>query len=200
MNRIVKFFCDIFNRFWVHWSNLRFRKSCRFDNSLDDEDVVLNWDHINSLVNRLYDNFKYKKDSIDQLGDAVIPPSEAYRKYRMAKLFDTKHFKDDCDGFHSLVYHCLKNSGIKCYLLCVNAKGCGHCVCVFKYKDVWHVCDYTTFIGLEVHLKDAIKHYNSYFEDCYSGGKKVFYNCLLKYDYKKGKFKFLNYYKTLKAD
>ena len=200
MNRFVKFFCDISNSFWVHWSNFRFRKSCRFDTTLLFEDEIHSFSDISPLIKKLYSEFKYKKDGITQLGDAVLPPSEAYRRYTVDKVMTNKYYKEDCDGFHSLVYHCFKNSNLQCYLLTVNAKGCGHCVLVFRYDSVWYVVDYDTLVGVEPNLKSVIEHYNNYFKDCYSDGNKVFYNSLLKYDYKKGKFKMLNYYKTLKAN
>jgi hypothetical protein len=74
----------------------------------------------------LYAKFDYTKDGIDQLGDSITPPPQNYAHY----LQDT--VKDDCDGFHSLMYHCVKKSGIECYLLSVVSNDGGHCVLVFN--------------------------------------------------------------------
>lgn len=59
-----------------------------------------------------------------------MPPPQVYRDY-MGGLV-----KDDCDGFHSLVLHCLRVNGVRCYLLAVEARGAGHCVLLMQYNQL----------------------------------------------------------------
>ena len=193
-NKCSKFFLDIINRIWVHWSNLRYRRCVRHSTDIHVSDKVYSIEDIKIKVNMLYEEFKYTKDGIKELGDAVLPPCEAYSRYLKGT------FKDDCDGFHSLVYHCLSNSGVTCYLLTViTGLSKNHCVLVFNFKNKWYVNDYTSVYGGYDSLEKAIEDYNSTYSIHYRA-KKVKYNCFLRYDYLKGKFKFINAYELLNKD
>ena len=193
MKAIINFFVQIAYHWWIFWSNIRFRKAERFNNTILPEDYVSNLDQINRLTKKLYSHFDYTPDGIDQLFDAIIPPSHAYQNYLLDKL------KDDCDGFHSLLLQCLRASQIECYLLAVNARGSGHCVLVFYLDSKWHVNDYTTIYDGYDKLQDAINAYNEKFVEIYSGAKsKVFGNTLIDYNFKKGKFKLLGIKKAEK--
>lgn len=59
----------------------------------------------------------------------MCPPPYNYERYLKGVL------KDDCDGFHALVYHCLFNCDINCCLLAVESPKGSHCVLLFKYGD-----------------------------------------------------------------
>lgn len=193
MKKIINFFVQIAYHWWIFWSNIRFRKVERFNNTILPEDYVSNLDKINILTKKLYSHFDYTPDGIDQLFDAIIPPPQAYQKYLLDKL------KDDCDGFHSLLLQCLRASQIECYLLAVNAIGSGHCVLVFYLDGKWHVNDYTTIYDGYDKLQDAINAYNEKFVKIYSGAKsKVFGNTIIDYNFKKGKFKLLSIKKAEK--
>lgn len=180
---MFKYFGDLFTLIWCWWSNIRFKKSERFNTSILDIDKVSNLNEIKNLVKKLYNSFIWTADDITQLGDAVTPPPETYKQYLEHPL------KDDCDGFHSLVYHCLYCSNIECYLLTVNpAKmGDGHCILVFKLNDRWHINDYNIIYNGFSTIEDAIKNYNEKYPSIYKT-KEVVYNGLVKYDYKEGKF------------
>lgn len=192
-NKYYKFFSDIAYRIWVHWSNFRYRKCIRYVTTTRECEKVYSEEDIRKAVKIWYNNFQYTKDGIKELGDAIIPPSEAYYKYTQGL------FKDDCDGFHSLVYHCLNASKLSCYLLCakINSKY-GHCVLVFNFNNRWYVCDYDSIYGYYNSLNQAVYRYNEiYSENCGLDTNEVKYNCFLKYDYEKGKFKFVNAYELL---
>lgn len=184
---MFKYFGPLFTYLWCLWSNIRFKNVERFDTKLLEIDRVASLNDIKTLVKRLYSCFIWTADGIDQLGDAVTPPPQNYKTYMNRPL------KDDCDGFHSLVYHCLYNSGIECYLLAVNpAKmGQGHCVLVFKLNDRWYVNDYSKVYNGFTNLKDAIKNYNESYPIRYNT-EKVVYNGLIKYSYDSGKFSLQN--------
>ena len=186
MKGIVKLFGDIITSLWCMWSNYRFKNVERFSKELQKIDKVVTLRDIKELVNRLYGCFVWTADGIDQLGDAITPPPQCYSTYL------EKPLHDDCDGFHSLVYHCLYNSGIECYLLTANPLGEGHCVLTFKLKDLWYVVDYNDVYGEFHSLQDAIDRYNKEFVIVYKS-KPPIYNGLVEYDYKDGKFKRVNF-------
>lgn len=178
-----KFIWNILTSIWCWWSNIRFKNSERFSTFVNDIDIVSNLTEIKNLVSRLYNCFIWTADGIDQLGDAITPPPQNYKTYL------EKPLKDDCDGFHSLVYHCLYNSGIECYLLTVNPAKMnqGHCILVFKLNDRWYVNDYKKVYNGFTNLQDAIDKYNSIYPERYKT-EPVAYNGLVKYSYEEGKF------------
>ena len=182
-NKFYKFFGDIAMLWWCFWSNIRFRKAIRNNYGIIIEDKVNNLNEIKALVKRLYKKFKWTADGPDQLWDAITPPSQTYNHYLAGEL------KDDCDGFHSLVYYCLYNNEIECYLLTANAAkfSDGHCILLFKYNGKWRVNDYTrVYNGFDTPV-EAIENYNEIFPEMYDT-KEVVYNGLISYDFNKGKF------------
>lgn len=182
MNKFIEFFGNITVDWWCFWSNARFKDAEHFNKEVDIEDSVYNFYDIQQLVRKLYANFEWTADDITELWDAMTPPPENYKIWKQEKL------KDDCDGFHSLVYHCLKNSGLDCYLFCVNAIGGGHCVLLFKYNDKWYVNDYTKiYEGFKLPIA-AIEDYAAKYKDKYKLKSDVFFYGVVKYDYEDGKF------------
>lgn len=166
---------------WTGWSNFRFRKALK-DNVLLDEDKVKNCAEIRRLLLRLYDKFNYTDDGVDQLFDAVTPPPQNYQYYLDGEV------KDDCDGFHSLLYHCLAKSGIECYLLTVHPTKItsSHCVLLLKLNGLYRVIDYRTIYTGSSTAEEAIATYNEVYPKKY-GTPEVIYNSTIKYDYDKGK-------------
>lgn len=185
MKVLVKLFGDIITSIWCMWSNYRFKNVERFSKELEEDDRVSTYKDIQELVIKLYGCFIWTADGIDQLGDAITPPPQNYKTYLERPL------KDDCDGFHSLVYHCLYNSGIKCYLLTANPIGEGHCVLAFTLNDLWYVIDYNKIYGGYTKLQDAINRYNKEFMIVYKA-KEPIYNGLVEYNYEDGKFRRVN--------
>ena len=123
---LLKTFSPLANEFWWPiWSNIRWRKAIK-DCEILEEDKVNTVTEIRRLAKKLYAKFEYTKDGVDQLGDAITPPAQNYSYYLTGSV------KDDCDGFHSLVYHCVSKSNIRCYLLSVVSNEGGHCVFLFN--------------------------------------------------------------------
>lgn len=180
---LIKLIGNIIINWWCWWSNYRFRGTRRLDKYVQDCDKVSDLNSIKQLVKRLFAKFEWTADGIDQLGDAVTPPPENYNKYLNAPL------RDDCDGFHSLVYHCLKNSGIECYLMTVNPlRGGGHCVLIFNLWGKWYVNDYNQVYMGHVNPQDSVNDYNKMYTLYYKTGEVV-YNGFVSYDYTEGKFR-----------
>lgn len=181
------FYHLIAKRWWVFWSNFRFRKAVRENIEILEEDKARTISEIKSLVKKLYKKFTWTKDGIDQLGDAVTPPPQNYKHYLNGEL------KDDCDGFHSLVYHCLHNSGIECYLLSVIALNSGHCVLLMKLNNKWRVIDYTDVYNGYDTPQEAIESYNKEYVALYTKAEsEVYANSLTRYNYEIGKFKLVD--------
>lgn len=181
--KIIKLGCYIANKFWwIPWSNFRFRKEERHSIEVWKCHSITTMNDILKIAREMYKNFEYTNDGADQLWDAVCPPPYAY-----IKITASGKLKEDCDGFHSLMYHILSCNNIPCYLTIVYAKKAGHCVLFFKYNEEWCILDYTSlFIGTS--LEDVLNHYNKSFVTKYSAKSDVLFNCFLGYNYKKGKY------------
>lgn len=183
-----KFLWKLFSPFanevwWPNWSNFRWRKALK-DHSVADEHLVKNLTEIKELVKVLYRGFKWTADDIKDLGDSITPPAQCYRDFCNGLL------EDDCDGFHSLVYHCLVKSGVRCYLMSVVSDDGGHCVLVFNYKDKWYVNDYSKVHNGFATLKEAVEDYNTIYINSYcKKGSEVVYNGFIEYNHTTGKFK-----------
>lgn len=183
-----KFLYTIQNKIWIRWSNIRFKKVERFSERIAPEDIVNDTDDILRLAKKIYKNFKYKSDGADQLWDAVLPPCYAYKQYKNKDVF-----KEDCDGFHALLYHCLVQSSIESYLMSVQTKKSGHCVLVFRLERIWYVIDYDSIYQAGRSLSEMIDNYNSVYSNHYEENKlKVKFNGFYSYNYKKGKYKMIN--------
>lgn len=186
MNAFIKKFLNFgatfTNQFWwPMWSNFRWRNSTRHNIGIEPEDKVNNLHDLDNLLSKLLKKFTWTKDGPDQLYDSITPPPRNYERYQEGLL------EDDCDGFHSLVYHCLYNSNIECYLMSTCAVKSGHCVLVLRFEDKWHVVDYGTIYGGFYSLKQAIENYNESYVTIYNTKSEVFFNGLLSYNYIVGK-------------
>lgn len=185
---MIKFLCKLAHKFWwIPWSNFRYRKVERHNVACSPEDRAYSEDTIRKLASKMYGKFQYTSDGVDKLWDAVCPPPYAY-----STISKGEKLRDDCDGFHSLMYHCLDNGAIKPFLMTVNARGAGHCVLVFYFDLKWYVLDYTTLYVGQYNLELAIESYNKTFKDKYGAKSKVYSNLFLKYSYNKGKFRLVN--------
>lgn len=189
MNKFTKGFLGFFASiackvWWPHWSNFRWRKSIRSNIEIPDEDKITSIEKAGQVARQVYKKFDYTADGFDELWDSIVPPPQNYQNYLDGCV------KDDCDGFHSTMYHFMYNSNLESYLLSVIAFGVSHCVLLFKFDGLWHVNDYTTIHEGYNTPEEAISAYDEKYPKIYTNVKsEVFYNSLLKYNYEKGKFK-----------
>ena len=168
---------------WPIWSTIRFHKLQRADVPIAVEYMVCDLPEIQALLYKVNKKFIYTHDGPDQLWDAIVPPPQNYENFIAGEI------RDDCDGFHSTVYHCLHRSGIRCYLLSVNAFFDGHCVLLFELDNKWYVADYTRYYGGCDTPKKAIELYNGIYKDWYNTKHEVVFNGVTEYDYEHRKFK-----------
>ena len=180
-NKLYNLIGDFSMSWWCWWSNTRFKDAIRDNKKVNDEDLVSTYKQVQTLVAKLYKKFKWTADGPDQLWDAMTPPPQNYQHYLDGLL------KDDCDGFHALVYHCLYNSGIKCSLFTANAINSGHCILVFTLNSKWYVVDYSkVYKGYDT-LEEAIDEYNKVYPTIYKS-KEILFNGFVQYNYETGKW------------
>lgn len=182
----------ITHTWWVFWSNIRWSQSTRENIGITEDLQFNSIAELKKVLSKFYSNYKWTADGIDELWDCITPPPHNYKRWCEKTLLD------DCDGFHSLVYHMLYNNNYKCYLLTAIAKGGGHCVSLFlDNKKKWRVIDYTKVYTAFDTPEEAIEDYNKNYSKIYSTGE-VYYNGLLEYSYEDKKFKMVHISKLTK--
>lgn len=168
---------------WPLWSKWRWRKSFTFNVGIEETDKINKTSlDVQALIRKLIKKFHYTSDDYTELWDSLTPPSQLYVDYLAGKV------EDDCDGFHSLVYHILSNSGIECYLLTANARKADHCILLCYVEGLWWVVDYSKLYNGFSTAKEAIENYNENFVTKYGAKSAVYNNSLLYYNYNKGRF------------
>ena len=177
--KIYCFFAWIAIKWWCFWSNIRFSDSTK-SAKVEEDDICFTPEGIREQSKKVYKKFKYTNDGADQLWDAIVPPPQNYINYRDGYVYD------DCDGFHSTMYHCVKNSiEGSCYLLSAVGHNAGHCLMAF-WLNGWYILDYTKLYDPKESLEEAISIYNESYKSIYGGD--VWFNALVEYNYSTGKF------------
>lgn len=184
---LVEKLYPVIHWWWITWSNFRWRNVERLNPNIDDEchgyslRGLDSWLKISELSEKVYKNFKWTADGFDQLFDSMCPPPYNYERYKTGTL------KDDCDGFHTLMYQILHANGIECYLMAVIDKQWSHCILILKFNNQWFTLDYDSLSKGFDHAEDCIKSYNaSYAKRC--GREKLETNGFVEYDYTNGKW------------
>ena len=167
------------------WSNLRW---CTHRKDTTKEIPTVNADNLNSTLREVYNNFEWTMDDWTQLFDSMRPAPYVYNLYFGAENTKTD-FKDDCDGFHTVIYHILKNNGYDVALITVATKPIknSHTMCAIKEKieengvekTVYRIVDYTSLRGPYTSLQDFVDDYRY----------PVRYWKLDQWDYNKKKFR-----------
>ena len=86
-----------------------------------------------NFAKKYYDNFVYTKDYFDEFR----PPATCYKELVEGCL------KDDCDGFHRRLLHCLQENGCPAAIMSIVYQGGGHAIVVFKIHNEYCFVDYT---------------------------------------------------------
>lgn len=88
----------------------------------------------------IFTTFRYKSDSLWELGDTIPPPAEAYFRMKHGELVD------DCDGFHACLFHMAKEYA-DCMLVEIFSlkNNFGHCVLMADGK----ICDYGQIMTID---------------------------------------------------
>lgn len=149
-----------------------------FVNDVNDYDICENiqsLSDINNIVNNINNIFIYKKDFIDE----IHTPAQCYKNYH------DNNFYDDCDGFHSAVYHILSKNNIEQWLITqVFTNMQGHTFLLFKYIGLYGIIDYKNIkfgIVSQKYINNILKYYK------YDDGEYM-YHYIWKWDYEKKKY------------
>lgn len=167
------------------WSNLRW---CRHRKDESEAIPEVNADNLNSVLREVYNNFEWTMDDWTQLFDSVCPAPYIYNKYVEAEKTNSDFF-GDCDDYHTVIYHILKNNGYDVALITVATKPINnsHTMCAIKEKieengvekTVYRIVDYTSLRGPYTSLQDFVDDYRY----------PVRYWKLDQWDYNKKKFR-----------
>ena len=140
-------FLKLFHPIKIFWDNFYWHKIKKVNTkiALRDNDKKQSFENCINYIKRISEiiiqSFEYKKDGLKELGDSTPPPPEMYRRY-----CNSNPWSDDCDGFHSCLYHWATMNNSSCYLLSIYSlkNSYGHCVLAYVDENaIWHVHDYT---------------------------------------------------------
>ncbi len=162
------------------WSMIRWHKLRKVES---DKMIPVDEFSLKSALTDVYAHFKWTMDDWTQLFDSMKPAPYLYNEYLKSRVGDK--VLDDCDGYHTIVYHILKNNGFDVALLTVATDPIkeSHTMCVIKDVDVvgeksYRVIDYTSVSKSYSSIDEFISQYQP----------TVIYWCLDKYDYDKRRF------------
>lgn len=131
-------------------------------------------DDIKNIQQSLFKNFSYQKDFIDE----IHTPAQCYKDYFY------NNFNDDCDGFHSALYHILSKNNIEQWLVTQIPKYMyGHTYIIFKFNSKYGIIDYTNVTYGITNRKDLITIIKLYKYD-----SDYLAHYIWKWDYEKKKY------------
>lgn len=117
INFFIELWIKYIRNFWslIRWNGKR---------KIDSEEVIeVNDNNLKTTLADIYSHYTWTMDDISQLGDSLRPAPYLYNWYLTAKASTTNEkVKDDCDGYHTIVYHILKNNGYNVALITVATK------------------------------------------------------------------------------
>lgn len=185
---MIKFFAYIWLN-WLKpiWSKMRWSKYNKIksdSNGFCSDDI----NQIRNMSREVYSKFEWVMDNFTQLFDSYRPIPMIYNEYIDATITG-KVFKDDCDGYHSCIYHILQNvETLDCAIITLVTKPMSqsHTMCVFtkieNNEKRYYLVDYNNIFGgfnsAQEIVDDYIKRRNI----------PVRYWNLQKYNYEKSKF------------
>ncbi len=153
--KLPNWLMTIGNYIWCWWSNLRWCKATK-EYPLQDKDIATQeeadkidkfYEFLSNAANRVNEGFNYTYDGIDELGDSVRPPAQCYKDLVEGSL------KDDCDGFHSALYHIMSQDTFHTpvYMASIGARNAskGHAILVgIDPLGAWFAQDYRATLGI----------------------------------------------------
>lgn len=185
-DKIVGFVAMVWLRYIKpSWSHFRWRDRLAGDTLPVPKNIITRAD-IQSFLNECYPVFEWTMDGITELTDSYRPLPYLYNEYYDAKKAGSGNkFKDDCDGYHSVVWHVLNYNSIECALITLVTKPFtkSHTMCAYKATEggrtVYYVIDYNRIRGVYTSLEDFVNAYKlpvCYWQlDKYDYGNRKFY-------------------------
>ena len=110
-------------KIWINglrqfWSKIRWYRQSKI---ISENVQVVNDNNLSSILKDVYTHFEWVADGASQLFDSIRPAPALYNEYLNCITSNSK-IKDDCDGFHAIIYHILNNSGYNVALLTMVTK------------------------------------------------------------------------------
>ena len=163
------------------WSKLRWKYN---DNKYNfDIEIEKTLNGIEKLAKSVYSVFEWTMDGVSQLFDAYRHPYQCYNDYITA-LQTGKKIKDDCDGFHTVLYYILEQNQIPSGLLTIVDKNItqSHTVCIFYLNFKYYIIDYDKIYNGYTSLDNCVTNY--ILQKKYN----YLYSTIHKFSYDKNKF------------
>ena len=182
LNAIIVFFEMLWCKHLKHfWSKLRWWKQRK---EVSKEVIHVDDTNLKAMAQDVYRNYKWTMDDWTEFFDSMRPAPSLYNEYLAAKETpEADKVLDDCDGFHTIIYHILKNNGYNVALITVvtNPITKSHTMCLIKDgPKSFRVVNYTTIKGPYATIQEFIDDYSTparcWCLDGYNYEKKKFYN------------------------
>lgn len=182
---MIRFFCKLWCDYLKpFWSKIRWCKKRQVVSREVSEQVTSDISSVRSLCSKVCSRFEWTMDDISQLFDSLRPCEYLYQLYCNANYDDP--LKDDCDGYHSLIYHILHENGFDCCILTIvtNPIRDSHTMTLYKVNGCYYLINYTSVRKYETNnIQEIVDDYNN--RNQY--GKEHYWNTQ-RYDYIKKSF------------
>lgn len=181
VNFFIKLWCNYIKLFWskIRWCGKRKIKAVPCTESLTS------LGDIRQMCKTVYRSFEWTMDDISELFDSFAPVEYLYNYYRDSEEAAEK-FKDDCDGYHSVIYHILTQCGYDAALLTIATSPISksHTMTLFKLDGKYYLVNYTSIIEYNTtDIQAIVDDYNNA-----RGFKKEHHWVVQKYNYDKAAF------------
>lgn len=176
-----KLWCDYLRPFW---SKIRWCGKRKIAGKEVTEKVTNTLTSVRNMCNEVYRRFEWTMDGFTQLFDSLRPCEYLYNWYQEANYDDP--IKDDCDGYHSIIYHILQANGFDCCIITIITSPItkSHAMTLYKYNGDTYLVNYTSVKKYtNCTVQDIVNDYNKG-----NGFKKEYYWNTQRYDYKKKAF------------
>lgn len=182
---MIRFFCKLWCDYLKpFWSRIRWCRKRKIESEEVTEKVTHTRTSVRSMCQEVYSRFEWTMDDFSQLFDSLRPCGYLYNWYKDSTREEP--LKDDCDGYHSLIYHILKANGFDCCIFSIvtNPMKHSHTMTLYKYNGAYYLVNYTSVKGyFNCTIQDIVDDYNKS-----HGFKKEHYWNTQRYDYEKKKF------------
>ena len=183
---MIRFFCKLWCDYLrLFWSSIRWCRKRKITSNTVVEKVDSTITSVRAMCNKVYSKFEWTIDDFSQLFDSLRPCGYLYNWYQESTKENP--LKDDCDGYHSIIYHILTANGFNAAIFNVVTSPISksHTMTLYKRDNNYYLVDYTSVIKYSggVKIQDIVDDYNKR-----HGYKKEHYWNVQKYNYTQAKF------------
>ena len=126
------------------WSKIRWNKQRKVV-AEECKETVKTIAEIRAMCSKVYSCFEWTMDDISELFDSYRPTEYLYNTY-LGEKAKGKKWQDDCDGYHTVIYHILIQNGFDAVLFTIATKPFtkSHTMCLFKADGKMYLVNYTS--------------------------------------------------------